>query len=61
MNSQLDKNFERLEAAGIGAVQLAEKLSKANQKIAELEETVLTLSRETQQSHAAAAVSDDVR
>lgn len=45
-NSQLDRNFGRLEEAGFGAVGLTEKLALANDKIAKLEAELRAFVRE---------------
>ncbi|WOO83450.1 Pericentrin [Vanrija pseudolonga] len=45
-NSQLDRNFGRLEEAGLGAVGLREKLALANDKIAKLEAELRAFARE---------------
>ncbi|RSH95361.1 hypothetical protein EHS25_000448 [Saitozyma podzolica] len=42
-NDQLDSNFSRLEAAGLGGVALAEKLAAAEERIAELEDEIRAL------------------
>lgn len=42
-NSQLDSNFDRLESAGLGAVALAEKYAKAQDRIAQLESELASL------------------
>nr|XP_019047925.1 hypothetical protein I302_04545 [Kwoniella bestiolae CBS 10118]OCF26855.1 hypothetical protein I302_04545 [Kwoniella bestiolae CBS 10118] len=42
-NNQLDHNFSRLEAAGLGGVALAEKLAAAEERIGELEDEIRTL------------------
>jgi chromosome segregation ATPase len=42
-NDQLDNNFSRLEAAGLGGVALAEKLAAAEERIAELEDEIRAL------------------
>ncbi|OCF72584.1 hypothetical protein I204_06966 [Kwoniella mangroviensis CBS 8886] len=42
-NDQLDHNFSRLEAAGLGGVALAEKLAAAEERIGELEGEIRTL------------------
>ena len=39
-NGQLDKNFCRLEAAGLGGIALAEKLATAEERISELEDEI---------------------
>jgi len=49
-NSQLDKNFNRIEAAGLDSVSLAEKLVRAQDRIAELEEHLRQLARDNKQS-----------
>lgn len=49
-NEQLDQNFSRLEAAGLGAVQLAEKLAAAEERIGELEDEVRTLGQRNKAS-----------
>lgn len=51
-NSQLDRNFGRLEDAGLGALQLVEKLALANDHIAQLEEQLRNLARDKKQSQA---------
>ncbi|KAL1406075.1 hypothetical protein Q8F55_007758 [Vanrija albida] len=51
-NSQLDKNFGRLEEAGLGAVNLSEKLALANDKIAQLEAELRAVARESKKSAA---------
>ncbi len=38
VNEHLDANFSRLEAAGMGGVQLAEELAYARDRIAQLED-----------------------
>jgi hypothetical protein len=43
VNQQLDDNFARLEAAGIGGIELAEKLAAAQQKISDLEDEIRAL------------------
>jgi len=43
-NDQLDNNFSRLESAGFGALSLAEKLAKANERISDLEDELRGLS-----------------
>ncbi|WVQ75425.1 hypothetical protein IAR50_005049 [Cryptococcus sp. DSM 104548] len=55
-NDQLDHNFSRLESAGLGAVELAEKLAAAEQRIGELEDEVRVLSQRNKASLAAAVV-----
>lgn len=52
-NKQLDSNFDRLEAAGFGGLELAERLASAQDKIAELEDQIRALS---QRNHAATAL-----
>lgn len=42
-NDQLDNNFSRLESAGFGALALAEKLAKANERISDLEDEIRAL------------------
>ncbi|KAK4684273.1 hypothetical protein P7C73_g5915, partial [Tremellales sp. Uapishka_1] len=42
-NAQLDENFNRLEAAGVGSVALAEKLAEAQDRIARLEQELAEL------------------
>ncbi|WVR09164.1 hypothetical protein IAU60_006226 [Kwoniella sp. DSM 27419] len=42
-NEQLDSNFSRLEAAGLGSIALAEKLAAAEERIGELEDEIRTL------------------
>nr|XP_018259051.1 uncharacterized protein I303_08594 [Kwoniella dejecticola CBS 10117]OBR81209.1 hypothetical protein I303_08594 [Kwoniella dejecticola CBS 10117] len=42
-NDQLDRNFSRLESAGLGAVALAEKLAAAEERIGELEDEIRAL------------------
>ncbi|KIR28320.1 hypothetical protein I309_02613 [Cryptococcus deuterogattii LA55] len=49
-NEQLDQNFSRLEAAGLGAVQLAGKLAAAEERIDELEDEVKTLGQRNKAS-----------
>lgn len=49
-NTQLDKNFDRLEDAGLGAVRLAELLAAANGKIAKFEEERTLLASVNKQS-----------
>ncbi|AFR95974.1 hypothetical protein C343_04085 [Cryptococcus neoformans C23] len=49
-NEQLDQNFNRLETAGLGAVQLAEKLAAAEERISELEDEVRTLGQRNKAS-----------
>lgn len=49
-NSQLDRNFERLEEAGCGAVELAEKLAIARDRIAILEDELALLTVEKRKS-----------
>lgn len=51
-NTQLDKNFDRLEEAGLGAVKLAELLAAANAKIAEFEDERAMLAGAYKQSEA---------
>lgn len=46
-NSQLDRNFGRLEEAGLSAVELAERLAAAHDRIAALEEELALLARES--------------
>ena len=58
-NSQLDRNFGRLEEAGLSAVDLAEKLAAANTKIAVLQEELALLARESKSSTAAASAHHD--
>lgn len=53
-NSQLDRNFGRLEEAGFSAVELAEKLAASNTRIAALEEELALLARENKISLAGA-------
>lgn len=53
-NKQLDKNFGRLEATGLGAVQLAEKLAIATDRISQLEDEIQRLCQESQLSRQAA-------
>ena len=43
VNQQLDDNFSRLEAAGMGGIELAEKLAAAQQKISDLEDEIRAL------------------
>lgn len=49
-NTQLDKNFDRLEAAGLGAVRLAELLAVANGEIEELKEERIMQARMNKRS-----------
>lgn len=49
-NNQLDNNFSRLESAGFGALALAEKLAKANERIEELEDQIRGLSQRNKAS-----------
>lgn len=49
-NEQLDQNFSRLEAAGLGAIQLAGKLAAAEERIDELEDEVKTLGQRNKAS-----------
>lgn len=58
-NSQLDRNFARLEEAGFSAVELAEKLAAANTKIAVLEEELALLARERMTTSAEASAGQD--
>lgn len=58
-NNQLDNNFSRLEDAGFGALALAEKLAKANERIAELEEQIQGLSQRNKASLALVAAQRD--
>lgn len=46
----MDQNFSRLETAGLGAVQLAEKLAAAEERISELEDEVRTLGQRNKAS-----------
>jgi hypothetical protein len=43
VNRQLDDNFARLEAAGIGGIELAEKLAAAQSRISDLEDEIRAL------------------
>lgn len=43
VNQQLDDNFSRLEAAGLGGIELAEKLAVAHQRISDLEDEIRAL------------------
>lgn len=49
-NTQLDRNFGRLEDAGLGALNLAEKLAIAKDRIAQLEEQLRAMARDNKQS-----------
>jgi hypothetical protein len=49
-NDQLDNNFSRLESAGFGALSLAEKLAKANERISDLENELRGLSQRNKAS-----------
>jgi chromosome segregation ATPase len=51
-NDQLDNNFSRLESAGFGALSLAEKLAKANERISDLEDELRGLSQRNKASMA---------
>ena len=42
-NQQLDSNFSRLEAAGLGSIQLAKKLAEAQDRNEELENDIRAL------------------
>lgn len=58
-NSQLDRNFGRLEEAGFSAVELAEKLAASNTRIATLEEELALLARENKISLAGAEADNE--
>ena len=49
-NSQLDANFLRLEAAGLNGLNLAEKLAAAEDKVAELEAQLRSLTQRNKAS-----------
>jgi chromosome segregation ATPase len=58
-NDQLDNNFSRLESAGFGALSLAEKLAKANERIADLEDELRGLSQRNKASLALVSAQRD--
>ncbi|TYJ55290.1 hypothetical protein B9479_004010 [Cryptococcus floricola] len=58
-NSQLDHNFSRLESAGFGAVELAEKLAAAEQRISELEDEIRALRQRNKASLAVVGAQRD--
>ncbi|WVN87746.1 uncharacterized protein L203_102941 [Cryptococcus depauperatus CBS 7841] len=53
-NSQLDRNFNRLETAGLDAYQLAQKLQVAQERISELEDEMRVLMQKNKSSVALA-------
>lgn len=52
VNDQLDGNFSRLEAAGLGGIVLAEKLVAAQARISELEDEIRALIQDNKETMA---------